>query len=152
MRPTSEQSNTDLAQLQLLRALNHEVRLQILGILGQRELSPAELARERGEPVSNVAYHFRMLEELGCAKVVRTRQVRGSVEHFYRGSGVVHYSWSPAMLDQAGLEELAVLLRATCTAIGEIETRAAARLGRNGHGDTALLAMVALAGFAAPAG
>lgn len=86
-----------VAQLDLLKALAHETRLQILGILSYRDLSPAELARQRAEPVSKVAYHFRFLEELGCAEVVRTRQVRGSVEHFYRRTGFVVYDdddWS----------------------------------------------------------
>jgi DNA-binding transcriptional ArsR family regulator len=80
-----------VGHLALLKALAHEIRLHILGILSHRELSPAELARERGEPVSKVAYHFRLLEQLGCAEVVRTRQVRGSVEHFYRRTGFVVY-------------------------------------------------------------
>lgn len=86
-----------VGQLDLLRALGHEIRLHILGILSYRDLSPAELARERGEPVSKVAYHFRLLEELGCAEVARTRQVRGSVEHFYRRAGFVVFddeAWS----------------------------------------------------------
>lgn len=90
--PTAE-----VGQLELLRALGHEIRIHILSILAHRDLSPAELARERGEPVSKVAYHFRMLDELGCAEVVRTRQVRGSVEHFYRRTGFSVYddeAWS----------------------------------------------------------
>ena len=78
-----------VGHLELLKALAHETRLQILGILNYRDLSPAELARERAEPVSRVAYHFRLLEELGCAEVAWTRQVRGSVEHFYRRTGIV---------------------------------------------------------------
>jgi DNA-binding transcriptional ArsR family regulator len=78
-----------VGHIELLKALAHETRLQILGILSFRDLSPAELARQRAEPVSKVAYHFRLLEELGCARVVRTRRVRGSVEHFYRRTGVV---------------------------------------------------------------
>jgi hypothetical protein len=80
-----------VGHVELLKALAHETRLQILGILSYRDLSPAELARQRAEPVSRVAYHFRLLEELGCAWVVRTRRVHGSVEHFYRRTGVVAF-------------------------------------------------------------
>lgn len=86
-----------MGQLELLRALGHEIRINILSVLAHRDLSPAELARERGEPVSKVAYHFRLLEELGCAEVARTRQVRGSVEHFYRRTDFLVYddeAWS----------------------------------------------------------
>jgi len=78
-----------VGHIELLKALAHETRLQILGILSYRDLSPAELARQRAEPVSKVAYHFRLLEELGCARVVRARRVHGSVEHFYRRTGAV---------------------------------------------------------------
>jgi DNA-binding transcriptional ArsR family regulator len=87
----------EIGHVELLKALAHETRLQILGILSYRDLSPAELARQRAEPVSKVAYHFRMLEELGYARVARTRRVRGSVEHFYRRTGVVVFeedAWS----------------------------------------------------------
>jgi DNA-binding transcriptional ArsR family regulator len=95
--PTVDEPIGMVGHVALLRALAHETRLHILGILSYRDLSPAELGRERGEPVSKVAYHFRLLEELGCAEVVRTRQVRGSVEHFYRRTGFVVYddaAWS----------------------------------------------------------
>jgi hypothetical protein len=192
---TKEQRGAALGHVDLLRALAHEIRLHILGILSYRDLSPAELARERGEPVSKVAYHFRLLEELGCAEVVRTRQVRGSVEHFYRRTGFVvydddswaqlpgevqdvvtgttindligrmvqalragtfnarenrHFTWTPVKLDEEGWEEMTELLAATFAAISEIETRAGARLDSNGHGNQALTATVALAGFESP--
>lgn len=97
IRTVGELPAEEVGQVELLRALAHEIRLHILGILSYRDLSPAELARERGEPVSRVAYHFRLLEELGCAQVVRTRQVRGSIEHFYRRTGFTVYddkAWS----------------------------------------------------------
>jgi DNA-binding transcriptional ArsR family regulator len=89
VRPETEGVRPEVGHIELLKALAHETRLQILGILSYRDLSPAELARQRAEPVSKVAYHFRLLEELGCARVVRTRRVRGSVEHFYRRTGIV---------------------------------------------------------------
>jgi DNA-binding transcriptional ArsR family regulator len=70
----------------LLKAMAHPTRLRLLGILNYRHISPAEFAREQGEPVSKVAHHFRSLEKLGCIEVVDTRPVRGSTEHFYRRS------------------------------------------------------------------
>jgi hypothetical protein len=61
-----------------------------LGILSHRDqISPAEYARLRSEPVSNVAYHFRALEKLDCIELVDTRQVRGSTEHYYQRAGNV---------------------------------------------------------------
>lgn len=73
----------------LLKAMAHPIRLRLLGILNYRHISPAEFAREQGEPVSKVAHHFRSLEKLGCIEVVDTRPVRGSTEHFYRRSETI---------------------------------------------------------------
>lgn len=67
-----------------LKGLAHPIRLAILVALGQGDLSPSRFARSRGEPVSNVSYHFRLLADLGLIELARTRPVRGSVEHIYR--------------------------------------------------------------------
>jgi DNA-binding transcriptional ArsR family regulator len=70
----------------LLKALAHPVRAQALTVLNQRVASPSELAAEQEEAVGYVAYHVRVLHELGLIELVNTRQVRGATEHFYRGS------------------------------------------------------------------
>jgi DNA-binding transcriptional ArsR family regulator len=75
--------------LKLLKALAHPIRLHLLGVLSYREVSPAEFARERDEPVPNVSYHFRVLKDLGCIEVARTTPARGSQEHFYRRTEAV---------------------------------------------------------------
>lgn len=75
---------SDLDHVRLLKALAHPIRLELLGILSYRDISPAEFARHRGEPVSNLGYHFRHLEEMGCIELARTRPKGGSVEHIYR--------------------------------------------------------------------
>jgi DNA-binding transcriptional ArsR family regulator len=67
-----------------LKGLAHPIRLAALIALGRGELSPSQFARSRGEPVSNVSYHFRLLAEIGLIELVRTRPVRGSLEHIYR--------------------------------------------------------------------
>lgn len=53
-------------------------------MLDQRVASPSELAAEQNEAVGDVAYHVRVLRELGMIKLVSTRQVRGATQHFYR--------------------------------------------------------------------
>lgn len=70
----------------LLKALAHPVRARALTVLNQRVASPSELATEQGETVGYVAYHVRVLHELGFIELVETRQVRGATEHFYRGA------------------------------------------------------------------
>jgi DNA-binding transcriptional ArsR family regulator len=73
-----------LDEFTMMKALSHPIRLDALGELSYREISPAEFARERDEPVSRVAYHFRFLRDLGCIEVAWTRPAGGSTEHFYR--------------------------------------------------------------------
>lgn len=84
----------------LLLALRHPLRRQILHMLaGKQALSPRELADTLGQPLSNVSYHVRILADCGAVKLVRTRQVRGSTQHFYRAS--VRPEWAKSALRSA---------------------------------------------------
>lgn len=81
--------------------LAHPLRVRILEILNERDLSPVEFCREGFAPenldVSHVAYHFRELAEYGCLTVVEENQRRGSIEHVYRGLARAFFSdpnWS----------------------------------------------------------
>jgi DNA-binding transcriptional ArsR family regulator len=60
----------------------------MLKILNDRAASPAEMARELGEPdVSKVSFHARRLRDLGFAELVEERRGRrGSLEHVYRAT------------------------------------------------------------------
>lgn len=89
----------------LLKALAHPVRARALTVLNQRVASPSELAAEQGEVVGYVAYHVRVLHELGLIELVETRQVRGATEHFYRGSVTPYLSddfWARLPADARG--------------------------------------------------
>jgi DNA-binding transcriptional ArsR family regulator len=68
----------------LVRAIGHPLRLRLLTIFNERVASPSDLAAELGEPIGNVSYHTRILARLGCVELVKTKQVRGAVEHYYR--------------------------------------------------------------------
>ena len=72
------------AHLRLLKALADPVRLQLLGVLSYRDVSPAEFARMQSEPLADVLPHFRTLEELNCIELAETRKVDGATEHIYR--------------------------------------------------------------------
>lgn len=72
-----------LANRQL--AMSHPLRVQIWEILRERVASPKELAALLKENIPHVSHHAKRLVQLGCAELVDTRQVRGAVEHFYRG-------------------------------------------------------------------
>ncbi|HEX6456558.1 MAG TPA: helix-turn-helix domain-containing protein [Solirubrobacterales bacterium] len=73
------------ADKRLSMAMSHPVRAEALSILNTRTASPAEIARELGIDVSNVAYHVNQLLHYECIELVETRAVRGATEHFYRG-------------------------------------------------------------------
>lgn len=68
----------------VVRAIGHPLRLRLLTIFNERVASPSDLAAELGEPIGNVSYHTRILARLGCVELVKTKQVRGAVEHYYR--------------------------------------------------------------------
>ena len=69
----------------LAKALSHPLRRRILERLSAGgDVSPTQLARLLDAPVPNVAYHVRVLLQLDCVELVRTRQVRGATEHYYR--------------------------------------------------------------------
>jgi hypothetical protein len=68
----------------IVRAIGHPLRLRLLTIFNERVASPSDLAAELGEPIGNVSYHTRILARLGCVELVKTKQVRGAVEHYYR--------------------------------------------------------------------
>jgi DNA-binding transcriptional ArsR family regulator len=82
----SIQTERQKAAQNRIKAMNHPVRAAVLRILVERTSSPAEMARELDEDLSNVSYHTKQLVELECAELVSTRPVRGALEHFYRAT------------------------------------------------------------------
>src|SRR5882724_10397813 len=69
----------------LVAVASHPLRGRCLTILNEHVASPKELAEVLGEPdVSRVAYHVKVLKEMGKIELVDTAQRRGATEHFYR--------------------------------------------------------------------
>lgn len=67
-----------------LKALGHELRIQIVTLLGQRAATVSELAAALEVPVGTVGHHLKVLEAAGLVRVVRTEQVRGITAKWYR--------------------------------------------------------------------
>ncbi len=69
----------------LLTALRHPLRRDILRQMADEEaVSPREIANALRKPLSNVSYHIRVLADCAAIVLVRTKPVRGSMQHFYR--------------------------------------------------------------------
>ena len=84
----------------LFNALSHAMRRQILrAMLGARqgEVSPRELATKLSRHLSAVSYHVRVLDECDAIELVRTEQIGGSTQHFYRP--IVKADWVLAALE-----------------------------------------------------
>ncbi|HEY2477844.1 MAG TPA: helix-turn-helix domain-containing protein [Solirubrobacterales bacterium] len=89
----------------LVRALAHPMRVQILEALQGRTASPTELARQFEESLGVVSYHTNALLEVDCIEQVRTRPKRGTIEHFYTArprSFIGHQDWRQAPLSVRG--------------------------------------------------
>ncbi len=85
-------------ETKLLGALSNPLRRQILRRMHNGEaLSPLQLAEEFDLPVSNIAYHVRVLAGCGAVKLVRVKPVRGALKHFYRSS--LEPPWARQIID-----------------------------------------------------
>jgi DNA-binding transcriptional ArsR family regulator len=67
----------------LMRALAHPVRIEILAALQDRAASPAELSRELGARQGVVSFHASTLLRCGCLEVVRSEARQGAIENFF---------------------------------------------------------------------
>lgn len=71
------------ADQELVRALSHPIRLEILQALQGRVASPAELSREIDRRPGVVSYHATTLLRCGCLELVRSKGRRGAIENFF---------------------------------------------------------------------
>jgi DNA-binding transcriptional ArsR family regulator len=70
----------------LIKTLSHPLRQRLFIALNQKVSSPAELAKSLDEPLSNVSYHVKILAQCDAIELVKTTQIRGATEHFYRAT------------------------------------------------------------------
>jgi DNA-binding transcriptional ArsR family regulator len=112
---------------QLVRALGHPLRREILRVLSEGPSSPKKMSDLLGEPLGNVSYHTNVLAETDCIELIETRPARGAVEHIYRAKphgtlGARSWQKVPQSLrkDMAG----AALDAFTTCAIRALETEA----------------------------
>jgi len=68
----------------LAKALSRPLRANALVLIGEGVNSPKLIAAKLGLDLRTVAYHVRVLRNLGCVELVETRPRRGATEHVYR--------------------------------------------------------------------
>jgi DNA-binding transcriptional ArsR family regulator len=78
--------NNASSDQRLLKALSHPLRAKALPLFADGTVSPIQVARQLDVDVSHLAYHIRVLRELGFIELVETKQRRGALEHFYRAT------------------------------------------------------------------
>ncbi|MER7333847.1 MULTISPECIES: helix-turn-helix domain-containing protein [unclassified Micromonospora] len=66
-----------------LRALADPLRDTLLELLLERAATVTEMAQAVDRPKSSVAYHVKLLVDVGLLRVVRTRRVRAIEERYY---------------------------------------------------------------------
>jgi DNA-binding transcriptional ArsR family regulator len=83
----------------LFTALAHPLRRRILRemLADESEISPRELALALDQSLARLSYHVRVLAQCEALELVRTRQIRGSTQHFYVPS--VDASWARQALE-----------------------------------------------------
>lgn len=69
----------------LIRALNHELRRDILRLLhvSKHARSPVGIAEQLQAPLASVSYHVQILHRCDVIALTETEQVRGALKHFY---------------------------------------------------------------------
>lgn len=73
-------------------ALLHPIRVRILSMAAEGDLSPVAFSRRTGMDLHKVSYHFRELEKVGSLVVVDEIPNRGSIEHVFAPTGRIYYS------------------------------------------------------------
>jgi DNA-binding transcriptional ArsR family regulator len=69
---------------QIVRALAHPLRIEILRVLEKGPSSPSRIAEVLMERLGNVSYHVTVLLSCDCIELFDTKPVRGAVEHLYK--------------------------------------------------------------------
>jgi|SRR5215203_148600 len=101
---TEERSAGTATQAELIEAMRHPLRAEILIVLSERIASARGLEseltkRHEGVTYETIAYHFRKLQALNCIELVREDKSRGGAEKFFRAT-------VRAVFDTADVKEL----------------------------------------------
>jgi hypothetical protein len=103
-------------------ALKHAIRVRILEVLCEGDLSPVGFLhggmlppgvtfKDEASAISHISYHFKVLREADCIALVDTKQRRGATEHIYRSKALALHT--DAEFAAMGFEERREISRST---------------------------------------
>ena len=128
---------------ELVKALSHPIRMEILEALQGRIASPGELSQEIDESLGVISYHAKALVKCGCLELVHSEPRRGAIEPFF---GLVARSTGGALnqsqpwaaepgissaafeVDETGWCEVREIMDRASRLVAEAQARSAARL------------------------
>jgi DNA-binding transcriptional ArsR family regulator len=130
-------------------ALGHPLRIRALSALSLGEGSASTLCRCLDcDSVGDLSYHLRVLaDDCGLIERVRSRQVRGAFERFFRLKPGTGFAVERLQVDERGLEEINELLRKAMADVKRVELDSRRRLQLNGAAE--VTAVVSAASFQA---
>jgi DNA-binding transcriptional ArsR family regulator len=88
------------------------LRIRILELLCDEELTTKQVARKLDEKATRLYHHVEALERVGLIRLVRTRQNRGTIEKYYLGVAKAFRADWQAFQEQPGSEETSETLGA----------------------------------------
>ncbi|HET9103421.1 MAG TPA: winged helix-turn-helix domain-containing protein [Solirubrobacteraceae bacterium] len=125
--PTVIEPVTSVEDPRYVKALSHPLRIRILAILEEQQMSPVQLAARLHATLGTVAYHVRTLEQLGLVELVATHQRRGATEHVFAARP------HPRISDEAWASASPIAKQALVSSVlaqaGQYATQSAARGG-----------------------
>jgi len=95
-----DQEEHKARKLPASEALRHPIRIRILEVVNERDMSPVQFMHlgllpktdQSQKSLSQISYHFRHLADCGCLEIVDEIPRRGATEHVYRGKARAFFS------------------------------------------------------------
>lgn len=126
---TSKNEGDDVDR-RLIRALSHQLRVEIIRSLESGPKSPKQISDQIGELLANVSYHTKVLLDCDFIELVDTIPRRGAVEHVYalKRGGIGSREWQevpPALRTSTAGSALAGFVDRAIEALdaGTVESR-----------------------------
>jgi DNA-binding transcriptional ArsR family regulator len=83
LKPSKAGKSFHISDLETLRAVSDPLRIQIVELLQDENLTVKQVAEKLGLAPSKLYYHFATLEKLGLIEVAETRMVANMVEKVF---------------------------------------------------------------------